>query len=69
MRCLRWGYFEKIQNKKTFDEEGFFDGPDYSSENNSKYAVQQPVIRETAKIGRNDPCSCGSGKKFKKCCG
>lgn len=24
--------------------------------------------RESAKIGRNDPCSCGSGKKFKKCC-
>ncbi|MDP6142414.1 MAG: SEC-C metal-binding domain-containing protein, partial [Dehalococcoidales bacterium] len=21
------------------------------------------------KVGRNDPCSCGSGKKFKKCCG
>jgi uncharacterized protein YecA (UPF0149 family) len=21
------------------------------------------------KIGRNDPCSCGSGKKYKKCCG
>ena len=25
--------------------------------------------RETPKIGRNDPCSCGSGKKYKKCCG
>lgn len=25
--------------------------------------------RETAKVGRNDPCQCGSGKKFKKCCG
>lgn len=25
--------------------------------------------RTVAKIGRNDPCSCGSGKKFKKCCG
>lgn len=25
--------------------------------------------RETAKVHRNDPCSCGSGKKFKKCCG
>jgi uncharacterized protein len=25
--------------------------------------------RETAKVGRNDPCPCGSGKKFKKCCG
>ena len=25
--------------------------------------------RTDAKIGRNDPCSCGSGKKYKKCCG
>lgn len=25
--------------------------------------------RDTPKLGRNDPCSCGSGKKFKKCCG
>jgi SEC-C motif-containing protein len=30
---------------------------------------QQPVIREGPKVGRNDPCPCGSGKKFKKCCG
>ncbi|MDD5483574.1 MAG: preprotein translocase subunit SecA, partial [Kiritimatiellae bacterium] len=27
------------------------------------------VRRESAKVGRNDPCPCGSGKKFKKCCG
>ena len=27
------------------------------------------VVREAAKVGRNDPCSCGSGKKFKKCHG
>lgn len=25
--------------------------------------------RQTAKVGRNDPCPCGSGQKFKKCCG
>lgn len=25
-------------------------------------------VRQGPKIGRNDPCSCGSGKKFKKCC-
>jgi uncharacterized protein YecA (UPF0149 family) len=25
--------------------------------------------REAPKIGRNDPCPCGSGKKYKKCCG
>jgi preprotein translocase subunit SecA len=30
---------------------------------------QQPLKREGEKIGRNDPCSCGSGKKYKKCCG
>jgi SEC-C motif-containing protein len=29
----------------------------------------QPLRRLEPKIGRNDPCSCGSGKKFKKCCG
>ena len=29
----------------------------------------QTVRRETPKIGRNDPCICGSGKKFKQCCG
>lgn len=31
--------------------------------------VQMPYKRETPKIGRNDPCPCGSGKKYKKCCG
>jgi preprotein translocase subunit SecA len=30
---------------------------------------QQPMKREGEKIGRNDPCPCGSGKKYKKCCG
>lgn len=31
--------------------------------------MPQQVIRETPKIGRNEPCTCGSGKKYKKCCG
>jgi SEC-C motif-containing protein len=30
---------------------------------------QKPVRRETPKVGRNDPCPCGSNKKYKKCCG
>ena len=29
----------------------------------------QTVRREQPKVGRNDPCPCGSGKKYKKCCG
>jgi uncharacterized protein len=28
----------------------------------------QPYVRTTHKIGRNEPCPCGSGKKYKKCC-
>ena len=31
--------------------------------------VPETVSRKQLKVGRNDPCPCGSGKKFKKCCG
>jgi SEC-C motif-containing protein len=34
----------------------------------SGHQVQVPVLAGP-KVGRNDPCTCGSGKKFKKCCG
>ena len=30
---------------------------------------QKTVTRNQPKVGRNDPCPCGSGKKYKKCCG
>ena len=29
----------------------------------------KPVVREEPRVGRNDPCPCGSSKKFKQCCG
>jgi preprotein translocase subunit SecA len=29
----------------------------------------KPIVRDAPKVGRNDPCPCGSGKKYKKCCG
>ncbi len=32
-------------------------------------ASAQPIVRYGPKVGRNDPCPCGSGKKYKKCCG
>jgi hypothetical protein len=28
-----------------------------------------PIVERSPKVGRNDPCPCGSGKKYKKCCG
>jgi preprotein translocase subunit SecA len=35
----------------------------------AKGAPRAPFKRKTPKVGRNDPCPCGSGKKYKKCCG
>jgi preprotein translocase subunit SecA len=32
-------------------------------------AVSKPKVRAADKVGRNDPCPCGSGKKYKRCCG
>ena len=31
--------------------------------------VTETYVRPTPKVGRNDPCPCGSGKKYKECCG
>ena len=44
----------------------------YSEEELKKMYKEQKesgTIRKEKKIGRNDPCPCGSGKKYKKCCG
>ena len=41
----------------------FADDNDFSSDE-----PDVPYIRLTEKVGRNDSCPCGSGKKYKKCC-
>ena len=48
--------------------------PDVASEGGAPGAVEeagahQPMVREGRKIGRNEPCPCGSGKKYKQCHG
>jgi preprotein translocase subunit SecA len=32
-------------------------------------SIDLPVRRSIPKVGRNEPCPCGSGKKYKNCCG
>lgn len=39
------------------------------AEGNPEQPKVETVVHEGPKIGRNDPCPCGSGKKYKKCCG
>ena len=52
-----------------------FSGPPSSSDQSQTSEapeipkVATPVVRDAPKVGRNDPCPCGSGKKYKKCCG
>jgi membrane protein implicated in regulation of membrane protease activity len=43
---------------------------DFLERNGNSSNVQRPLPprRELAKVGRNDPCPCGSGKKYKFCC-
>jgi preprotein translocase subunit SecA len=42
---------------------------DYVLSRGEDTPAAQTIKRESAKVGRNDPCPCGSGKKYKKCCG
>lgn len=37
--------------------------------NTSCCPPSSPIVRATPKVGRNDPCICGNGRKYKKCCG
>jgi preprotein translocase subunit SecA len=61
---------EKEQNKMNFihaSANTMPEGPE--AENKESAASNDPYVREAPKIGRNDPCHCGSGKKFKQCHG
>nr|WP_272940578.1 SEC-C metal-binding domain-containing protein [Aeromonas veronii] len=41
--------------------------PDFLAQRRERPARSQPVVAPI-KIGRNEPCPCGSGKKYKQCC-
>ena len=44
-------------------------GEDAKAHQQAGITQNQPVKRDSKKVGRNDPCPCGSGKKYKNCCG
>ena len=60
---------EKDRKRSRKFIENLLPGPETSlSPTPSSWPVAQP-FRAPPKVGRNDPCPCGSGKKYKKCCG
>lgn len=57
---------QELELLEEFDEDFYDDfDEDYSPEFD-RY-INKPIVKEK-KIGRNEPCPCGSGKKYKKCC-
>lgn len=50
-------------------EHALLHGHSHHHDHDHDHEAQAPYVRESPKVGRNDPCPCGSGKKFKKCHG
>lgn len=59
----------KIQREEEVEEIRYKQKQDYILSRGEDTPEVQTVKREGKKVGRNDPCPCGSGKKYKKCCG
>jgi hypothetical protein len=63
-----WATWEKSEGQEDEEDEDKLE--DWESALLDDYVPETTtVVRTTPKVGRNDPCPCGSGKKFKKCCG
>lgn len=64
-------HHEVANFKKKADRWYYVDGDSHVHEDGKGHHHHEPIapiVREAPKVGRNDPCACGSGKKSKKCC-
>jgi hypothetical protein len=76
LRQIRWrderisDQYEDWQglDEDPFEDEDLLEDDDLFEDADLFEPVPQPFVRVEAKIGRNDPCPCGSGKKYKRCC-
>jgi hypothetical protein len=64
----QWSSFQPEDSRPKKLPEAQVSLPPPTQPSPAKYVAPQPFVRPP-KIGRNDPCPCGSGKKYKKCCG
>jgi len=60
-RQERWAEEDRKAQERAARDHG-------EEENDEDYGFAEPYVRDFPKVGRNDPCPCGSGKKYKKCC-
>ncbi|MCF7912170.1 MAG: DUF1186 domain-containing protein [Candidatus Cloacimonetes bacterium] len=66
---IHLSYRKRMKNFVDTRSDDDIDEEEFDDEDYLPMQTWQPYVREGKKIGRNDPCPCGSGKKFKKCCG
>lgn len=59
---------EKKENTENSETEHVH-GPNCNHGGHHHHETLAPQKRAAPKVGRNDPCTCGSKKKYKKCCG
>lgn len=74
MKCADWTDDSRVKYEKANEGLGFFQSKGLTT--HMKKGVEFPPIQNAiavpakkSKVGRNDRCPCGSGKKYKKCCG
>lgn len=60
--------FEKRDGQWLYVDGVFMPGNGPATQGSAAAKLKSPALKQN-QIGRNDPCPCGSGKKFKKCCG
>jgi preprotein translocase subunit SecA len=59
--------FKKPQGEPAVARDPRFGAPSIAA--SPAGSIDKPAPLSHPKVGRNDPCPCGSGKKYKKCCG
>jgi uncharacterized protein YchJ len=59
----------KPDQPATGPDAGHVHGPDCNHDHHEHGPALETYRRDTPKLGRNDPCFCGSGRKYKKCHG
>ncbi len=60
---------ENVQYQHADFEEALANPSDELADDTSEQVINEPMVRDSVKVGRNDPCPCGSGKKYKQCHG
>ncbi len=59
----------ELRQALAMNASAFLSAVEIGSADPASVAPSEQIVGRGSKVGRNDPCPCGSGKKFKKCCG